>query len=147
MGSFDVRFRSCQDRDFFLRVTHSSKVDYVDEVLTQYRWHGENYSGNALRRLTESILLLGELPSKISLDRREKKLLRKRKDHTHLKLFILLYGTHKLRALKHLALAIRSYPFDLYLYASALKTILPDSLYKKLSAAVKFLLGRSDQGD
>ena len=45
---FDKDLKVCEDLDFFLKIAYVSKVDYVDEVLTNYRIHQSNLSSQYL---------------------------------------------------------------------------------------------------
>lgn len=45
---FDNNLKVCEDLDFFLKIAYVSKVDYIDEVLTDYRIHDNNLSSRFL---------------------------------------------------------------------------------------------------
>ena len=39
---FDEELKVCEDLDFFLKIAYISKIEYVREVLVEYRIHGKN---------------------------------------------------------------------------------------------------------
>lgn len=45
---FDNNLKVCEDLDFFLKIAYVSKVDYIDEILTDYRIHDNNLSSRFL---------------------------------------------------------------------------------------------------
>jgi glycosyltransferase involved in cell wall biosynthesis len=45
---FDKDLKVCEDLDFFLKIAYVSKLDYVDEILTNYRIHESNLSSRYL---------------------------------------------------------------------------------------------------
>ncbi len=43
-GLFDESLPICEDHDFFIRVSYHGLVGFIEEPLTEYRWHDKNTS-------------------------------------------------------------------------------------------------------
>ena len=55
VGPFHAAFHLAGDWDLWLRVAQEHPIAAVPEVLTDYRWHGENLSRNPIPMLEETI--------------------------------------------------------------------------------------------
>ena len=55
VGPFHAAFHLAGDWDLWLRVAQEHPIAAVPEVLTDYRWHGENLSRNPIPMLQETI--------------------------------------------------------------------------------------------
>ncbi len=55
--SFKARYRGGDDTDLWLRVAHQGNIGYLDEVLSFYRLHGNNLSGDTVAMTQNAIRL------------------------------------------------------------------------------------------
>lgn len=46
VGPWDVDIKGADDYDMYLRLTNRGQFAFVDQVVIDYRWHGENTSGD-----------------------------------------------------------------------------------------------------
>lgn len=54
---FNKNLKVCEDLDFFLKIAFVSELDYVDEVLTNYRIHNNNLSAQYLDLFYEEYIV------------------------------------------------------------------------------------------
>ena len=54
---FKECYRGCDDTDLWLRVAHQGSIGYLDEVLSYYRLHGNNLSGDQVAMTQNAVRL------------------------------------------------------------------------------------------
>lgn len=57
-GTFNQKLLTAYDLDLWLRMLTTAKITRIDEVLTYYRWHGENETLKNNTRIRTELLLL-----------------------------------------------------------------------------------------
>lgn len=57
-GGFDERLKACEDYDVYLRLTREHPILAHEELVAEYRQHGENMSGDARRMLRNVFAVL-----------------------------------------------------------------------------------------
>ena len=69
---FDNKLKVCEDLDFFLKIAYVSKVDYIDEILTDYRIHDNNLSSRFLDLFYEEYsITINNLVNFFNLDKNQ----------------------------------------------------------------------------
>lgn len=59
VGGFDTKLRGCEDYELFLRITRSHPVGCHDQIVAEYRRHGDNMSRDAARMMRTAVKALG----------------------------------------------------------------------------------------
>ena len=75
-SSYNANYRIAAEYDLYLRLTQQYAVDFIDEVLAEYRVHGENASRQTENTMKEIISIIKNLNTD-TLDRSSKKILRR----------------------------------------------------------------------
>ena len=69
---FDDKLKVCEDLDFFLKIAFVSRLDYIDEILTDYRIHNNNLSSKYLDLFYEEYsITVNNLINFFSLEKKE----------------------------------------------------------------------------
>lgn len=125
-GFFDEELPGCQDWDMWIRISKYYEFDFVPEILAKHRVHGKQISINldskifARRRLIKKYLSdLSNYPSILSMN---------------LKRFGVLccLGNNQVEGRKYFVESIIRYPFQKYVYAHFLCSLLAPQIYKKI---------------
>jgi hypothetical protein len=58
LGGFDTRIDACADYELYLRISRSFPVLFHDEIVAEYRRHGNNMSGDAVLMLRQIYQLM-----------------------------------------------------------------------------------------
>ena len=111
LGGFDERLGISADWDFLVRTLLGGQVEYVDEPLVLYRWHGENMSRKVGAMETDVLYAF----DKVFSDPRLPPQIKRKKRRAYARLHRMLAGSYlesgeRWSAYRSLAASLRSYP-------------------------------------
>ncbi len=73
VGCFDPNFRRLEDWEYFLRIAKKHEIGYVDETLSEYRFHGGNMTDDYESQNMAKIKVIRTIDEKIGIENKIKR--------------------------------------------------------------------------